>query len=105
MSFEDAWTFLKAKKKPKKKWQYFSHSQHPEKEGPFQGSTLAYAYAKLRADPKIGKQFTDMKKNKQKEVAETLAGHIEENRENYGLTPLSPEQVSEFKDTKNSEIM
>ena len=103
MSFEDAWTFLKAKKKPKKKWQYFSHSQHPEKEGPFQGSTLAYAYAKLRADPKIGKQFTDMKKNKQKEVAETLAGHIEENRENYGLTPLSPEQISEFKDTKKQK--
>jgi hypothetical protein len=103
MSFEDAWTFLKAKKKPKKKWQYFSHSQHPEKEGPFQGSTLAYAYAKLRADPKIGKQFADMKKGKQKEVAETLAGHIEENREKFGLTPLSPEQISEFKDTKKQK--
>ena len=103
MSFEDAWTFLKAKKKPKKKWQYFSHSQHPEKEGPFQGSTLSYAYATLRADPKIGKQFADMKKGKQKEVAETLAGHIEENQERFGLTPLSPEQVSEFKDTKKQK--
>lgn len=103
MSFEDAWTFLKAKKQPKRKWQYFSHPQHPENEGPFQGSTLAYAYAKLRADPKIGKQFADMKKGKQKEVAETLANHIEGKHETFGLTLLSPEQVSEFKDTKKQK--
>ena len=103
MSFKDAWTFLKAKKQPKKKWQYFSYPQHPKKEGPFQGSTLAYAYATLRADPKIGKQFADMKKGKQKEVAERLANHIEQNQENFGLTPLSPEQVSEFKDTKKQK--
>lgn len=93
----------KLPKKSKKKWQYFSHPQHPEKEGPFQGSTLAYAYAKLRADPQIGKQFAGMKKGKQKEVAETLANHLEENQEKFGLTPLSPEQVSEFKDTKKQK--
>lgn len=104
MSFEDAWTFLKAKKQPKKKWQYFSHSQHPEKEGPFQGSTLAYAYATLRADPKIGESFKSAKKNQQKEMAERFANHLEEGgHKAFGLTPLSPEQISEFKDTKKQK--
>ena len=104
MSFEDAWTFLKAKKQPKKKWQYFSHSQHPEKEGPFQGSTLAYAYASLRADPKIGESFKSAKKSEQKEIAERFANHLEEEgHKAFGLTPLSPEQISEFKDTKKQK--
>lgn len=104
MSFEDAWTFLKAKKQPKRKWQYFSHSQHPEKEGPFQGSTLAYAYATLRADPKIGESFKSAKKSEQKEIAERFANHLEEGgHKAFGLTPLSPEQISEFKDTKKQK--
>ena len=104
MSFEDAWTFLKAKKQPKKKWQYFSHSQHPEKEGPFQGSTLAYAYATLRADPKIGESFKSAKKSQQKEMAERFANHLEGGgHKAFGLTPLSPEQISEFKDTKKQK--